>query len=163
MVSPTETCANCKRCNFLSLFCRRSPCFGCFPKNILTPTLCRQLAGQGSSWRTLASAPTSRPNQVAQPAALRRARLFPQLFICFHPLPRHKRWCAAVTETATPASVNCGDGRAVKGWRWQTTRTAKPQSKLKKPAKELSNVDPSPDIHPDLHCTALHWFLFGCF
>ena len=47
------------------------------------------------------------------------------------PVPR-KRWCAAVTGTATRASAKCGDGRAVKGSRWRTTRTVKPQSEPKK-------------------------------
>ena len=142
-------------------FLPTKPLFWLFPQKNSDPhplqATCRagvQLAHSGKCTDLSAkpSCPTSCPEE---------GKVVPTAFHLFK--PRHKRWCAAVTETATPASVNCGDGRAVKGWRWQTTRTARPQSKLKKPTKNLSNVDPSPDTHPDLHCTALHWFLFGCF
>ena len=104
------------------------------PKNSdlhLLQATCRagvQLAHSGkcTNLSTKPSCPTSCPEE---------GKVVPTAFQLFT-APSLKRWlCAAVTETAMQASVKCGDGRAVKGWRWPTTRTARPQSKLKKPTQ----------------------------
>ena len=128
MGSPTETSANCKRSNFLYS--------SCFRRKTLTPSekLCLPPPGNMQS-----RGATGSLGQVHRP--LHQADLPNQLpgggqgcshtFSIVHLLSR-KRWCAAVTETATRASAKCGDRRAVKGWRWRTTRTAKPQSNQKK-------------------------------
>ena len=127
-VSPTGTSVNCKRCIFLS-FPSCSPCFTrCtikfWPPPSLLQATCRagvQLAHSGkcTDLSSIPSCPTSCPEE---------GKVVPTPFQLFTANP-HKRWCAPVTETATGASVKCDDGRAVKGWRLPTTRTAKPQSK----------------------------------
>ena len=134
MVSPTGTSANCKRCNFLPFLLSPPSFFFFTPKNSdphLLQATCRagvQLAHSGkcTNLSTKPSCPTSCPEE---------GKVVPTAFQLFT-APSLKRWlCAAVTETAMRASVKCGDGRAVKGWRWPTTRTARPQSKLKKPTQ----------------------------
>ena len=134
MVSPTETSANCKRSNFLQR-----------PKKSDPPPPTGNMQSRrpaGSLWQV------HRPlHQAELPNQLPRGGQGCSHTLSIVLLPSHKRWCAAVTETATGVSAKCGDRRATKGWRWRTTRTAKPQSELKKLSK-LSNVDPSPDTHP---------------
>ena len=145
-MSPTETSANCKRSNFLQR-----------PKKSDPPPPTGNMQSRrpaGSLWQV------HRPlHQAELPNQLPRGgQGCSHTLSIVHPLP-HKRWCAAVTETATGVSAKCGDRRATKGWRWRTTRTAKPQSELKKFSK-LSNVDSSPDTYLTLNT---HWVLFCSF